>query len=644
MKKIGCLVLGLLLSVVFLYAGGEYDTGPRSSRSQNRGQDEAQQQPETSSPVPETQSQSQPEKSEPQIPEQTPPQESQIAENPTPDPDAEPSPDPNSQASDQNQMYTLDQYAVIEKPLPRLVVLPFTGVNQTDSERIAFLLSNAPDLWSAFRIFVLRIQDVNTVLSQSPLFHIAQTAPLPADLYSNMMRQNAGFLDSEALALIRTHFKADYILTGHIKKLRDHDILLITLIKADSGHQIAGAYKDFRDIQDIRRILPGVIPGILTAVQSTNPRTVLTVVPFTIPEDGVSILEAETLIQLLIIETVNSGKYAVLARKRIPETALVENRTAKVLDQEYIKSLGSESNAQGILTGNILPWGTINLFLAHIFSLEDGTLRAGGDMEYRTLQDGISLIPALGSGLTSIGFGAPKTMPETMSWIPGGLFSMGSSSGEGDEQPVHPVRVNSFFLGKTPVRQKEYQAVMGTNPSGFQNPDAPVERVSWYDAVEYCNKLSLREGLTPAYTGTLDNITCNFSANGYRLPTEAEWEYAARSGNQTSSEYREPALDQIAWYIGNSGETSHEVGKKQPNSLDLYDMIGNVWEWCWDWYGEYKAGQQRDPKGPNTGTERITRGGSWNSEAPVLYATYRNLVNPIDRYRDVGFRVLRPAW
>ena len=204
--------------------------------------------------------------------------------------------------------------------------------------------------------------------------------------------------------------------------------------------------------------------------------------------------------------------------------------------------------------------------------------------------------------------------------INGGTFQMGSNNGYRDEEPVHTVTVSSFYMGKYEVTQKEYREVMGTNPSNFKGDNLPVEQVSWYDAVEYCNKRSQREGLTPAYTidksrkdpnntSTYDTVkwvvTWNKNANGYRLPTEAEWEYAAKGGNGSPGNYTYAGsnnADEVAWYIGSK---TQNVGTKKPNGLGLYDMSGNVWEWCWDWYGSYSSAAQTDPAGASSGSHRV---------------------------------------
>jgi formylglycine-generating enzyme required for sulfatase activity len=165
-------------------------------------------------------------------------------------------------------------------------------------------------------------------------------------------------------------------------------------------------------------------------------------------------------------------------------------------------------------------------------------------------------------------------------------------------------------MGKYEVTQAEYQSVMGNNPSNFKGDNLPVKRVSWLEAVEYCNRLSLKEGLTPCYRGSVNDISCNWNADGYRLPTGAEWEYAAKEGNQGYLTYEyagSNTVDAVGWYDGNSGGRTHPVGGKAPNSLGLYDMRGNVWEWCWDWYGVYTAGAQTDSRGARRpcGTRRV---------------------------------------
>jgi formylglycine-generating enzyme required for sulfatase activity len=233
--------------------------------------------------------------------------------------------------------------------------------------------------------------------------------------------------------------------------------------------------------------------------------------------------------------------------------------------------------------------------------------------------------------------------------IPAGTFTMGDGAGRPDETP-HNVSVSAFYLDKVPVTQELYEKVMGVNPSKRKDPQNPVERTQWTDAVRLCNKCSEQEGLTPCYN--LDTWTCNFDADGYRLPTEAEWEYACRAGG--SGKYcfgdAENDLPQYAWLKVNSQGKPHPVGQKRPNRWGLYDMHGNVWQWCHDWYGEtyYTQSPAQDPRGPATGKMRVLRGGAWDCDADKCRAAYRHKEYPV--YSDAcfgadsyGFRRARKA-
>lgn len=236
---------------------------------------------------------------------------------------------------------------------------------------------------------------------------------------------------------------------------------------------------------------------------------------------------------------------------------------------------------------------------------------------------------------------------KTSSWIfvEGGSFMMGSNDGESHEKPVHQVTVSSFLIGKYEVTQKEWTEVMGSNPSNWKGDNLPVEGVSWLQAIEYCNKRSLKEGLKPCYSGSGASISCDWSANGYRLPTEAEWEYAARGGKQSKAfKYSgSNELGTVAWSRSSSGNRTHEVGIKQPNELGIYDMSGNVWEWCWDWYGSayYSKSPNADPRGPASGSTHPLRGGGWNDIDSFCRTAVRYGYNPSKSISNYGFRVSR---
>jgi len=245
-----------------------------------------------------------------------------------------------------------------------------------------------------------------------------------------------------------------------------------------------------------------------------------------------------------------------------------------------------------------------------------------------------------------------------MAFVPGGSFQMGtplSGGGDSTERPVRTVTVSEFYMGKYEVTQELYQSVTGHNPSYFSGTNLPVERVTWYDAVEFANKLSEREGLQPVYTISnrtpsigypieFATVTANSNKNGYRLPTEAEWEYAAKGGNGspgnlTYSGSNNP--DNVAWYFNNSGSTTNVVGAKAPNGLGIYDLSGNVWEWCWDWYGSYSSGAQTNPMGPSSGAERVGRGGGWEHRPEVLRSARRSDDPPSYRNYGLGLRLVR---
>jgi formylglycine-generating enzyme required for sulfatase activity len=225
--------------------------------------------------------------------------------------------------------------------------------------------------------------------------------------------------------------------------------------------------------------------------------------------------------------------------------------------------------------------------------------------------------------------------------IPAGTFQMGQA---GVDEPVHQVTVSAFQMGRYEITKAQYPAVMGENPSRFKgDTQRPVETVSWEDAVTFCNKLSEAAGLQSCYD--LSTWACDFTKNGYRLPTEAEWEYACRAGTTTNyyTGDSESDLAKAGWYLGNSGNTTHAVGGKQANALGLYDMHGNVWEWCSDWYGRYSSANATDPQGPSSGSSRVERGGSWGSSGNCCLSAYRRSLSPDGRSDGIGFRVVRQS-
>ncbi len=248
---------------------------------------------------------------------------------------------------------------------------------------------------------------------------------------------------------------------------------------------------------------------------------------------------------------------------------------------------------------------------------------------------------------------------------PGGSFLMGSletdESAYSNEKPQHPVKLDPFLIGEHPVTQSLWEAIMGENPAHFKGPQRPVENVSWFDAAVFCNALSEKTGRKAVYVEkngqpfgkkqdrwALPNeglVQRDLKANGYRLPTEAEWEFAAKVGDTGedghSFEYAgSDLLDQVGWYDKNSDGETKEVGLLLPNFLGLYDMSGNVWEWCADWYADYTAGKQDNPQGPEQGVHRAIRGGGWIIDPQYCRTAYRLNYRPDYRDYYLGFRLV----
>jgi len=213
--------------------------------------------------------------------------------------------------------------------------------------------------------------------------------------------------------------------------------------------------------------------------------------------------------------------------------------------------------------------------------------------------------------------------------IPAGSFMMGSDSREArdDAKPVHHVEITRrFYMGVYQVTQELYETVMDENPSEFRGPDRPVESLIWNEAVEFCRRLSAKEGAA------------------YRLPTEAEWEYAARAGSGTEFFWGDEMDGDYAWYDGNSSDETHPVGQKLPNAWGLHDTSGNVCEWCADWFAEdyYRSSPQMDPVGPSSGEYRVLRGGCWLDSPRLLRVSHRGGYRP-GWYKGVGLRCVREA-
>lgn len=361
----------------------------------------------------------------------------------------------------------------------------------------------------------------------------------------------------------------------------------------------------------------------------------------------------DTVINLAAISGVTAPAAGATPTTTITETA------------QYTGTVSWSPAVSDMFVSNTIYTATITLTAKAGFTLTGVTTDfftvAGTTSDTNPANSGVvtAVFPATTANLAAV-TDYTSTVVGTLKAVQGGTFNNGTAD----------MTVSSFRMSQYEVTRTQFSDIMGTDPSDTSRSSGtsdPVQMANWYHAIAFCNKLSLDEGLTPVYSVSVGGTsvdwsaltygeipttsnsdwnaaTANWSANGYRLPTEAEWQFAARGGN-SSNGYTyagSNTIGDVAWYTTNSGSKTHTVGGLAANELGLYDMSGNVWEWCWDWYATYPATAQTDYHGAASGTGRIERGGGWFYSASSCTVAYRGIDDPNIRSSLIGFRVVRP--
>jgi formylglycine-generating enzyme required for sulfatase activity len=523
-----------------------------------------------------------------------------------------------------------------------LALLPFTGGTGSDGEYIVSELARQRVLRDAFTRVTLVTSTTRAFMQ-----------------FEHRFQRDSGLTDADTIFELGKQLNAAYVIAGYITKLGTQSLVLVSILDVESLQQIAGDHRTYTTIEEVDALIPDIAKKLAASVQRDTSRLPgLSVPPFEVSRD-VNVNDAQVLAQILASEIANGNTYAVLPRTDSLQKVLDEHHRGRTgeTDQARVKRLGVGKNAQYVLAGSVAKLGNLNKFTADVLNIEDGSYIDGYSERYTAIADGSTVILKLAGSLNGTSVSIPAiananqtSAPANMVLVPAGTFQMGGTMYD-SEKPIHSVTISKpFYIGKYEVTQKEWVAVMGSNPSYFKGDNLPVEQVSWLEVIDYCNKRSVKEGLTPAYTVSGSTVTWNKGANGYRLPTEAEWEYACRAGTSTpfstgsNITTNQANYDGNYPYNGNAKGTYRQktwaVGSGSANSWGLYDMHGNVWEWCWDWYGDYSGGSQTDPTGASSGSFRVFRGGSWDYNALYVRSAFR--FSPTRRPNNLGFRVLRP--
>ena len=354
--------------------------------------------------------------------------------------------------------------------------------------------------------------------------------------------------------------------------------------------------------------------------------------------------------------------FTIMTRESILELLPKGTRLSDCLDASCEVEIGRTLGASYVVSGEVLTFSGEHRLIIKVHHCTSasfiGSETAAGQ-NLKELESAVAGTTALlaerilkHSGLALAGVSSSLQGYESgyavgMVRIEPGEFLMGSPRYETERkknEDRHQVTLTrAFLMGETEVTQNQWRAVMGSSPSHFNGGIYPVESVTFAQCVEFCNKLSEMENLTPAYGFNGGEIFWNREADGYRLPTEAEWEYSCRSGSlqKFASGNKVSGLRAMAWFRHNSTGGTHEVASRQPNNWGLYDMHGNVWEWCWNWSAAYPARFAVDPEGPPKGSSRVIRGGSWDNMQNACRSANHNSAKPDFTAAILGFRLAR---
>ncbi|MCP4581215.1 MAG: SUMF1/EgtB/PvdO family nonheme iron enzyme [candidate division Zixibacteria bacterium] len=382
---------------------------------------------------------------------------------------------------------------------------------------------------------------------------------------------------------------------------------------------------------------------------------------------GVTIIEASALSDRLRAELFKTGKFRVVEREEMDKILTEQGfqMTGACTSTECVVQAGQLLGVKQMVAGSVSKVGNTYSVYSRLVNVETGELVEvatydSQDKIDNLLISGLSIIAAkltdsklklnssdsIKSELNYSGSLLANRISNNMIYVKGGRFYMGCDERpcNDNEKPVHQVVMKGFYIGKYEVTQKEWKDVLGENPSEQIGDSLPITNITWLDAVDYCNRKSSIEGLELCYKTYNNKVLCDFKSNGYRLPTEAEWEYSARGGAKSQG-YKYSGsdnADEVAWYGENSYKQLKPIGTKMGNELGIFDMSGNALEWCWDWMTEYSKATEINPQGPHKGVNKVLRSPRWGKPSNIsVRVSNRAGRHPNDAGKYIGLRLCR---